>query len=305
MWYVFQVLIACILVLLALFLSWFVVWRLVLSQLGWFQEIFGLRSARAIEIDQLKKRKQQQANTFILTRSGQQAEKNREGWRAAAIMKQQRQTRPTTTPTYTTPNSLHQSFIDTEPSIASSSANTALPAFPSTPSSVSTPTPTSHTTPGAKRRRKNSGSTSSNTQTLTHSAANAKHTQPQSHHSYPSQSHQSLNLSSLSVSSSSLSLTSLLTPTVASSHPHHSSSSSQPITSLPTTNSDAAAFAAEALHRRQNSGRLSHNHSLSSHGNESSSSHTHQSSSTPTTIGGTGWLQQASIIEDYRPEQTK
>lgn len=130
MWYLVQVVLAFLVFVSFLFLGWLVVWRLVLSRLSWFQEIFGLRSAKAVEIAALKKRKQQQANTFVITRSGEQAQRQRDARRtqaahaaAAVALAATRANAPTTTPiaanTQTTTPAAHSPRMNNEDTYAS------------------------------------------------------------------------------------------------------------------------------------------------------------------------------------------
>ena len=276
MWYIFQILLAGFLVLLALFLSWFVVWRLILSKLAWFQEIFGIRSARAVEIAALKKKKKQQSNTFILTRSGEQAAKSRETLKAQAIaraaLQATRGNMPTTTP-------LSGSFVQTP--------NTTTPGIGLlTHSGESTPV---MNFPRQRHRPSTSGSFSADSP-MTLSA-----TTP------------STNFSSQ-------------TP-----HPPSSFPNSHSHSAVPTSNSEAAALVAEALNRRhQNSSGpmgsavaetpIGHTTNLSQNANPSYSGTTITNTAstnnsnishppTPASIGGTGWLQRAAIIEDYQPNK--
>ncbi len=118
MWFLLQLFIAVLLLLCALFGSWYVVWQLILSKFPVFHEILGLRprlsptgssGGAALPTPEaaaaLKRRKQKEMGSFVLTRSGEQMAqlKRREGKRQAALAQQaaqgfRAQPQPTSTP---------------------------------------------------------------------------------------------------------------------------------------------------------------------------------------------------------------
>ena len=219
--FLLQVLLAVLLLLVALFGSWYVVWRLILSKFPFFQEILGLRprvnlpsaggAVPAIQTAEqaaaLKKRKQKEANTIILTRSGEQmaALKRRESIRAAQLAQQAAMggrppPQPTTTPMPPSTPTAHRSGTRS----AHRHGSATPMGFPSSSSSA---------TPSAALR-------SSATGALHHQRTGSGSPGTPSLYGAPSLS---------------------MTPAVAPSHP----------SALPTSNPAAPAIVTAALHRRR------------------------------------------------------
>src|SRR4051794_26151418 len=128
MWFIVQALMAAVLVLAALAASWFVVWKLILSHFPFFQEILGIRpSVQALassadtkpgaiqtaeQAAALKKQKQREQSSFVITRSGEQMANTRRRQAKVAEQLAQQQAfggrgpgQPTTTPVRTLPSS--------------------------------------------------------------------------------------------------------------------------------------------------------------------------------------------------------
>ena len=268
MWFLLQVLLSFVLLVLALFGSWFVVWKLILSQFPFFQEILGLRprvanatsgAAGPIQTAEqaaaIKKRKQKEANTFVLTRSGEQmaALKRRESIKAAAMAQQAAQGgRGTQQPTTT-------------------------PWPPATPSGASL---SGSYNGGSQRGDPFTPATGSDTPiTLSASSASINPAlRPISHAREGSAT--SLHFGAATASPAA--------------HP----------SALPTSNSGAAAIAAEALHRRKAAGSEASSIAPSPAATPATHTHAAATSSQPVTIGGSaGWLQRAAIYEDYNPNR--
>jgi len=294
MWFVVQVLLAGVLVCVALVGSWWVVWKLLLSKFPVFQEILGLRPSLAVltagvsgapgsiqtaeQAAALKKKKQREANTYVLTRSGEQMAQTqrRQSMRNAALAQQAAQgaqagALPTTTPRSVTPvasSSPHQLH---KPPLASWVPESRTPAL------AAAATPFVSATPGAATPGQLPLGTTGMRQRGQSSASAALRQLQQQH------------LQQLGGA----------TPVLG-----HASA-------VPTSNQSAAALAAEALLRRQQT--------MESSGILPGASATPPAAAmmapapvpapaaptaaaaTPTTIGGSGWLQRAAIIEDYQP----
>jgi hypothetical protein len=269
MWFVLQAALGGLLVVFALAVSWFVVWRLILSKFPLFQEIMGIRPSlaqltagvsgapgsiqTAEQAAAIKRKKQKEANTFVLTRSGEQMAqlRRRESLRHAAMVQAAAQGRmahaqPTTTPGSSTP--------------------TAVPATPSAMGAATTPMGSA--TPalqhalyasGQRPRAASGAAAAAAAATATAAATNASQAPP-----------------SLSA------------------HP----------SALPTSNHDAAAIAAEALLRRKHAAQPTDGSATPS-ALPSQQTATPPAPVATATIGGAGWLQRAAIIEDYQPSRNK
>lgn len=267
MWFVLQAALGGLLVVFALAVSWFVVWRLILSKFPLFQEIMGIRPSlaqltagvsgapgsiqTAEQAAAIKRKKQKEANTFVLTRSGEQMAqlRRRESLRHAALVQAAAQGRmghaqPTTTPGSSTPT-----------------------AVPATPSAMGAATPMGSATPAlqhalyasGQRPRAASGAAAAAAAAAATAATNAS-----------------------------------LAPPSLSAHP----------SALPTSNHDAAAIAAEALLRRKHAAQPTDGSATPS-AQPSQQTATPPVPVATATIGGAGWLQRAAIIEDYQPSRNK
>jgi len=85
-WFLLSALLALCVLLVSLVLGWWVVWRLVLSKFPFFQELIGSKegSAKWAKLAAQKKKRQQEANSFVLTRAGEQTARRRESRLQAA-----------------------------------------------------------------------------------------------------------------------------------------------------------------------------------------------------------------------------